>query len=159
MYTIGPFILSGLKKFTQAKTVERCYFDVWELSAVPSFVLVAPKGMSISLLGLVAMSAYYTGLQTANIAVRKVFGGTVTTEALRAVKEYMLLVEIAVLIGIPIAIYFTNKYLMQFYYRIDGYWWVFAVAAVIALAISFLAVLSQTLKAARTNPAEELKKE
>lgn len=31
----------------QAKTVERCYFDVWELSAVPSFVLVAPKGMSI----------------------------------------------------------------------------------------------------------------
>lgn len=31
----------------QAKTAERCYFDVWELSAVPSYVLVAPKGMSI----------------------------------------------------------------------------------------------------------------
>lgn len=29
------------------KTVERCYFDVWNLSAVPSLVLVAPKGMSI----------------------------------------------------------------------------------------------------------------
>ena len=126
------------------------------ISLIELFMLLATL---ISLLGLVAMSAYYTGLQTANIAVRKVFGGTVTTEALRAVKEYMLLVEIAVLIGIPIAIYFTNKYLMQFYYRIDGYWWVFAVAAVIALAISFLAVLSQTLKAARTNPAEELKKE
>lgn len=126
------------------------------ISLIEVFMLLATL---ISLLGLVAMSAYYTGLQTANIAVRKVFGGTVTTEALRAVKEYMLLVEIAVLIGIPIAIYFTNKYLMQFYYRIDGYWWVFAVAAVIALAISFLAVLSQTLKAARTNPAEALKKE
>jgi putative ABC transport system permease protein len=91
--------------------------------------------------------------------VHKVFGGTVTTEALRAVKEYMLLVEIAILIGVPVAIYFANRYLMQFYYRVDGYWWVFAVAAVIALAISFLAVLSQTLKAARTNPAEALKKE
>lgn len=32
----------GLKK-----TVQRCYFDVWELSALPAFVLVAPKGMSI----------------------------------------------------------------------------------------------------------------
>jgi putative ABC transport system permease protein len=126
------------------------------ISLIELFMMLATL---ISLLGLVAMSAYYTGLQTANIAVRKVFGGTVTTEALRAVKEYMLLVEIAVLIGIPIAIYFTNKYLMQFYYRIDGYWWVFAVAAVIALAISFLAVLSQTLKAAKANPAEELKKE
>lgn len=31
----------------QAKIAERCYFDVWELSAVPSYVLVAPKGMSI----------------------------------------------------------------------------------------------------------------
>jgi thiol:disulfide interchange protein len=29
------------------KTVKRCYFDVWELKALPAFVLVAPKGMSI----------------------------------------------------------------------------------------------------------------
>ena len=126
------------------------------ISLIELFMMLATL---ISLLGLVAMSAYYTGLQTANIAVRKVFGGSVASEAFRAVKEYMLLVEIAILIGIPIAIYFTNKYLMQFYYRIDGYWWVFAVAALIALAISFLAVMSQTLKAAKANPAVELKKE
>lgn len=29
------------------KTVERCFFDVWNLSGVPSFVLIAPKGLSI----------------------------------------------------------------------------------------------------------------
>ncbi|MCF0216635.1 MAG: thioredoxin family protein [Fibrobacteraceae bacterium] len=29
------------------KTVNRCFFDVWELNALPAFVLVAPKGMSI----------------------------------------------------------------------------------------------------------------
>ena len=126
------------------------------VSLIEVFMLLATL---ISLLGLVAMSAYYIGLQTANIAVRKVLGGTVASEALRAVKEYMLLVGIAVLIGVPVAIYFANKYLMQFYYRIDGYGWVFAVAALIALAISFLAVLSQTLKAAKANPAVELKKE
>ncbi len=126
------------------------------VSLIELFMLLATL---ISLLGLVAMSAYYIGLQTANIAVRKVLGGTVASEALRAVKEYMLLVGIAVLIGVPVAIYFANKYLMQFYYRIDGYGWVFAVAAVMALAISFLAVLSQTLKAAKANPAVELKKE
>ena len=28
-------------------TVQRCYFDVWELTALPAFVLVAPKGLSI----------------------------------------------------------------------------------------------------------------
>ena len=31
----------------QKNTVQRCYFDVWELHALPAFVLIAPKGMSI----------------------------------------------------------------------------------------------------------------
>ena len=29
------------------KTVERCFFDVWKLNGVPSFVLIAPKGLTI----------------------------------------------------------------------------------------------------------------
>ena len=126
------------------------------ISLIELFMLLATL---ISLLGLVAMSAYYTGMQTRNIAIRKVFGGTVTSETGRSVREYMILVGIAVLIGIPIAIFLSERYLRQFWYRIDHYGWVFVVGALIALAISFLAVLWQTLKAARTNPAEELKKE
>ena len=113
----------------------------------------------ISLLGLVAMSAYYAGMQTRDIAVRKVFGGSVASETGRSVKEYMVLVGIAVLIGIPVAIFLAERYLRQFWYRIEGYGWVFVVGAVIAILISFLAVLWQTLKAAKTNPAVELKKE
>ena len=113
----------------------------------------------ISLLGLVAMSAYYTGMQTRDIAVRKVFGGSVATETERSIREYMVLVGIAVLIGIPVAVFLAERYLRQFYYRIEGYGWVFVVGAVIAILISFLAVLWQTLKAAKTNPAIELKKE
>ncbi len=126
------------------------------ISLIELFMLLATL---ISLLGLVAMSAYYTGMQTRNIAIRKVFGGTVTSETGRSVREYMILVGIAVLIGIPIAIFLSERYLRQFWYRIDGYGWVFVIGALIALAISFLAVLWQTLKAARTNPAVELKKE
>ena len=29
------------------KSVQRCYFDVWNLSVLPAFVLIAPKGLSI----------------------------------------------------------------------------------------------------------------
>ena len=113
----------------------------------------------ISLLGLVAMSAYYAGLQTRDIAVRKVFGGTIASETRRAVIEYMVLVGIAILIGIPLAIFLAERYLRQFWYRIEHYGWVFVVAAILTLVISFLAVLWQTLHAAKTSPAEELKKE
>ena len=126
------------------------------ISLIELFMILATL---ISLLGLIAMSAYYAGMQTRDIAVRKVFGGSVATETARSVKEYMVLVGIAVLIGIPVAVFLAERYLRQFWYRIDGYGWVFVVGAVIALLISFLAVLWQTLKAAKTNPAVELKKE
>ena len=72
------------------------------------FMLVS---VLISLLGLVAMSAYYAGIQTKSIAVRKVFGGTVESETKRAVAEYMILVGIAVIIGIAIAIFLAERYL------------------------------------------------
>ena len=126
------------------------------ISLIELFMLLATI---ISLLGLVAMSAYYAGMQTKDIAVRKVFGGTVNSETRRAVIEYLVLVGVAILIGVPIAVFLAERYLRQFWYRIEGYGWVFVVAAVIALVISFLAILWQTLKAARTNPATELKKE
>ncbi len=53
----------------------------------------------------------------------------------------------------------AGRYLSRYAYRIDGYWWIFVLAAVIAVAIAFGSVLWQTLKAAKTNPAIELKKE
>ena len=126
------------------------------ISVIEIFMILAAL---ISLLGLVAISAYYAGMQTKNIAIRKVFGSNVATETRRSVQEYMVLVGIAVAIGIPVAVFLAERYLRQFWYRIESYGWVFVVAAIIALAISFLAVLWQTLKAAKTDPAIELKKE
>jgi putative ABC transport system permease protein len=38
-------------------------------------------------------------------------------------------------------------------------WWVYVVAISVSVAISLASVLWQTLRAARTNPAEALKKE
>ena len=41
----------------------------------------------ISLLGLLAMSSYYAGESAKSIAIRKVFGGTVSSESWRTVRE------------------------------------------------------------------------
>ena len=113
----------------------------------------------VALLGLLAMSALYASERTHDIAVRKVFGSTVRGETLKSVGSYMVLVGISCLIAVPVAVWLAGKYLEDFNYRISGYGWIFAVAVLITLAISFLAVLWQNLKAAKTNPATELKKE
>lgn len=113
----------------------------------------------IALLGLVAMSTYYADENSRDIAVRKVFGGTVDTEAQRTIREYMVLVGIACVIGIPIAVYAAQEYLKDFIYRLEGYWWIFVVAVLLTGLIAFVSVIWQVLKAAKTNPAIELKKE
>ena len=113
----------------------------------------------IALLGLLAMSAYFSGENTKSIAVRKVFGSDVFQETWRTVRDFMVLVGIAVVIGIPVAVWMAERYLSRYAYRIDGYWWIFVLAAVITVTIAFGSVIWQTLKAAKTNPAIELKKE
>ena len=113
----------------------------------------------LSLLDLLAMSTYFADEKAHDIAVRKVFGGTVDTEAWRSIREYMVLVGIACIIGIPIAVWAAQEYLKDFIYRLEGYWWIFVLAVAITIVFSLISVLWQTLKAAKTNPAVELKKE
>ena len=121
--------------------------------------LFAVLAVLISLLGLLAMSTYFADENTKQIAVRKVFGADVSSETWRNVHSYMLLVAIACAIGIPLSVWAARVYLERFAYRIERYGWVFVLAVIISLAIAFGTVLWQTLKAARTNPAIELKKE
>ena len=121
--------------------------------------LFAVLAVLISLLGLLAMSTYFADENTKKIAVRKVFGSDVTHETWRNVRSYMVLTGIACAIGIPLAVWSARVYLERFAYRVENYGWVFVVAVIVSLAIAFGTVLWQTLKAAKTNPAIELKKE
>lgn len=118
-------------------------------------------GLSVllSLLGLVAMSTYYCDEGSHSIAIRKVFGSDVNRELWRTVKDYMILVGIAAIIGAPVAVWLCGKYLERFAYRIEHYGWIIVVAVVVTMLLAFLSVLWQTLRAAKTNPAEALKKE
>jgi putative ABC transport system permease protein len=111
----------------------------------------------ISLLGLIAMSTYYSGENTKSIAIRKAFGSNIRRELWRTVKGYILLVGIAAVIAIPVAVWLCGKYLERFAYRIDHYAWLIAVAVLLTLLMAFLSVLWQTLRAARTNPSNALK--
>ena len=138
-------IISGM--LTQVRTAMRL---------VEMFMLLS---VMISLLGLIAMSAYFSGENTKSIAIRKVFGSNVRREILRTVSDYMVMVAVAAAIGIPVAVYLAGEYLSRFAYRIGNYGWIFAAAAALSMAIAFLSVFWQVLRAARTNPADELKKE
>jgi putative ABC transport system permease protein len=105
------------------------------------------------------MSRYYADESSKDIAIRKVFGSTMETEIRKTVTEYLLLLALATLIAVPVAVWLASKLLEQYSYRISGYGWVFPAAILLATVVAFLSIFWQTRKAARTNPATELKKE
>ena len=127
-----------------------------QLSLVRLFMLLS---LLLSILGLIAMSRFYADEHSKDIAIRKVFGSTMETEIRKTVLEYLLLLGVAALIAVPIAVWLASRLLEQYSYRISGYGWVFVAAVFLAMVVAFLSILWQTLKAAKTNPATELKKE
>ena len=127
-----------------------------QLSLVRIFMILS---LLLSILGLIAMSSYYADESSKDIAIRKVFGSTMENEIWKTVLDYLILLGVAAAIAIPIAIRLASRLLEQYAYRISGYGWVFVVTILIATIVAFFSVLWQTLKAARTNPATELKKE
>lgn len=123
---------------------------------VTLFGLVA---VFLAMLGIVAMSTWFASRNAREIAVRKVFGSDTSAETIRSIRSYMVLTLISVAMAIPVSIVLVNRFLERYAERITGYWWIFVSAALLAVIVSLFAVFWQTLKAAKTNPAVELKKE
>lgn len=127
-----------------------------QMTMVIIFMAIA---IMLSALGQIAMSTYYATEKEKEIGIRKVFGGTVSSESIRNIFEYMGYCMIACVVAIPVAVWVAGRYLETFVYRMDLPAWIFAISALAVFVISLASVLWQTLRAARTNPAEALKKE
>ena len=121
--------------------------------------LIMGISVLLSLLGLVAMSTHFASEREKSIAIRKVFGGTLESETCRNLNEDVIMILIANVIAIPLAVWLCGRYLEDFVYRIDLHPWIFVVTVLLSFVIAIGSVLWQTLRAARTNPAEALKKE
>ncbi len=74
-------------------------------------------------------------------------------------KNFLKPVFIASLIAFPVAWWTMNKWLQDFPYRVNISWWIFAIAAVAALAIALITVSFQAIKAAIANPVKSLRME
>ena len=113
----------------------------------------------VSALGLFAMSSYYMQQEIRSVSVKKVFGADYSGVLKELVLSFMKMVGIAFVIGVPIAWVIMNRWLSGYGHRIDLHWWIFAIAGLTVAVIAAISVLYQSIKTARTNPAEALKKE
>jgi putative ABC transport system permease protein len=113
----------------------------------------------ISCLGLFGLATFTAAQRTKEIGVRKVLGATVPGITLMLTKDFLKLVLIALLIAFPAAWLLMNQWLEGYSYKIELQWWMFAVAAVVTVAIAWLTVGYRSIRAALANPVKSLRAE
>lgn len=91
--------------------------------------------------------------------MRKVLGASVSSVTLLLSKDFTKLVLIGFIVAAPLAYYAMNRWLQDFAYRVEIGIGVFVLAGLLVLAIAWLTVSYQSIKAALSNPVEALRYE
>ncbi len=121
-----------------------------------SFTVLA---LVIACLGLFGLAAYAAEQRVREIGIRKVLGADVSTLVTLLSRDFVRLVILAIFIATPLAWWAVSRWLQGFAYRQNIPWWMMASAIAGALAIAFLTVSFQAVKAALANPVESLRSE
>jgi len=110
-------------------------------------------------LGLYGLASFAAQQRTKEIGIRKVLGASVAGITSLLTKEFLILVLFSLVIASPIAYYAMQQWLADFAYHIDVHWQVFAGVGIVAMAVAFLTVAGQSIRAATMNPVKSLRNE
>jgi ABC-type antimicrobial peptide transport system permease subunit len=113
----------------------------------------------ISCLGLFGLAAFTAQRRQKEIGIRKVVGASVSNVAFLLSKEFLKLILVAIVIAFPLVLWFMNNWLNDFAYRIPVQASVFFITGISAIAITFLTIGFQAIKAALANPVKSLRTE
>jgi putative ABC transport system permease protein len=122
-------------------------------------MVFAGLAIFVACLGLYALAAFTAEQRTKEIGIRKVLGASVSHVVGMLSRDFMILVIIAFVIGIPVGYYMMDKWLESFAYKTDITVVVFLSAGLISMLIAGVTVSFESFRAARTNPVESLRSE
>jgi putative ABC transport system permease protein len=122
-------------------------------------VLFAILGILIAALGLFGLTSFTIEQRTKEVGVRKALGATNSSVFYLISKEIIVLVCIATLIAWPLIYFAANKWLQNYYYRIDLQIMEFVLGFLIAISIALITISYRTIKSVRINPALTLRYE
>lgn len=157
---------SEWKSFSPERPLEASFLDdeldrLYQSETQASQILSTFAGLAIfiSCLGLLGLSAYAAERRTKEIGIRKTMGANVRVIVQLLAKDFLVLIVIGNVIGLPIAAYLSFEWLSNFAYRTSMDWWIFVVTPLLAMLIGFLTVSYQSIKAAIADPVKSLKED
>jgi putative ABC transport system permease protein len=133
------------------------YSDVLRMGRM--FTGFAALAVIIACLGLFGLSAFMAEQRSKEIGIRKVLGATVSGITGLLSYDFVKLVVLAIVIAVPVGGWAMHQWLQNYAYQTTLDWWIFVAAGVFAIGVALCTVSFQSIKAARANPAETLKRE
>jgi putative ABC transport system permease protein len=122
-------------------------------------VIFSILAIFIAALGLFGLTSFTVEQRTKEIGVRKAMGSSVTGVFVVISREVIILVAISAIISWPLIYYIAEKWLQNFYYRINLGVFSFIAGLIIALGIAIITISYRILRAVSVNPAQSLKYE
>jgi len=113
----------------------------------------------IGLLILLIACFNFVNISTALISIRKINGATISDVFRKFNFELLKWILVSFVIATPLGYFAMNKWLNNFVYKTTISLWLVIISGLFALAISLITVSWASNKAARTNPAETLRKD
>jgi len=113
----------------------------------------------IACLGMFGLAALSVERRLKELAVRKVMGASTLRLFGLLAREYLYVIILANVIGIPLAYYLSSSWLQDFAYRIEIEPILFIKTEIIILLMALIAVSHHFIRAASTSPAKILQSE
>ncbi len=123
------------------------------------FTMFTILAILIACLGLFGLASYMVEQRTKEIGIRKVFGAGEVTILRLISRDFLILVTIGIVIAVPVAYFFMNKWLQNYVYRMHIGIPLLLIAALLTILITFLTISYKSYQAAIMNPASSLKTE
>ncbi len=113
----------------------------------------------LSFMGLISLVAYALKTRSKELAIRRVIGADLTNLTMLIGKEYLWILLVATLVGIPISYQWISEWLQNFAYHIEISPMVYLVAIVLVFSLLIGTIYLQTFKATVENPIQALREE
>ncbi len=123
------------------------------------FSLFTFLSIVVSCLGLYGVVLFATEERSKEISIRKVLGSSVLQVTALVSGKFIFLIVIGLLLGLPIALYFINEWLVQFSYQLPPEPGYVTLALVMVVITAALTIGLNTVKAALADPVKHLRDE
>jgi putative ABC transport system permease protein len=153
--------IDGEGKFTsqlfanEIKDAYRYYVTIMKL-----WGFMGVLAITVACLGLLGSVSFTTRKRFKEISIRKVMGASSKTLVLMLSRDFLVMLVIATFITVPL-VYFMFDYLLSTIqsYNIEIGIFEIGISLVIVMVLGLTTILSQTLKAANSNPVDNLRAE